>query len=362
MIIAVSDLHLGDPVSNRTGVLSFIEDFLTQKSDEISDLILLGDILDLWRRNSSAVILDYLDVLNNVCALGFNVHYIVGNHDFTMIDYGPSGSTVDVPKVHPDNPTKLTVSESLTLSNGGKKFRFIHGHQMSYWYALPFYEAFSRAMCNITEEVKELSNVWTILQRQTEKHSPFIFERIGNLSSEERLKIDGKLAGPLVGHITTVEESLIEDYNLLRNFVEFKDYQTNRVAPIHNEISVLFKKIEAFPKIESLEGLRKITKDSHYEELAGAFLNAWIGVFRWLNINKESRNDGFTKLATQFQRIALMFSTGLELDEFLIHGHEHNKHVDYEIQIADAGCWIEDKSSFIKIDDGEVTCMPWPKR
>ena len=96
MIIAVSDLHLGDLASNRTGFLSFIEDFLKPKCDEITDLVLLGDILDLWRRNCSRVILDNLDILNDVCSLGFHIHYIVGNHDFIMKQFGAGGED----KVH----------------------------------------------------------------------------------------------------------------------------------------------------------------------------------------------------------------------------------------------------------------------
>ena len=147
MIIAVSDLHLGDQASNRQGFASFIEDFLKPKRDDITDLVLLGDILDLWRRNSSTVILENLDILNDVCALDFRVHYMVGNHDFIMTELGSGKDDVGLPERSPFNPNNLTIGEDQTLTNGGRKFRFIHGHQMSYWYALPFYEAFSRSMC-----------------------------------------------------------------------------------------------------------------------------------------------------------------------------------------------------------------------
>ena len=95
MIIVVSDLHLGDPASNRSGFLSFIDEFLKPNREEITDLVLLGDILDLWRRNSSTIIIDNLDILQTVCALGFPVHYIVGNHDMTMTSkFGPNKITV----------------------------------------------------------------------------------------------------------------------------------------------------------------------------------------------------------------------------------------------------------------------------
>ena len=87
MIIAVSDLHLGDPLSNKPGFKQFIDEFLKPKSDEITHLVLLGDVFDFWRRDSPTVLLDNLDILNSISSLGFHVIYAVGNHDFNMIEY-----------------------------------------------------------------------------------------------------------------------------------------------------------------------------------------------------------------------------------------------------------------------------------
>jgi len=362
MIIAVSDLHLGDPASNTQGIASFIEDFLKPNCDEITDLILLGDILDLWRRDSATVILENLDMLNTFCALGFQVHYIVGNHDFIVTEFGLGKDDVRVPKELILNPKKMTVSEGQVLTNGGRKFRFIHGHQMSYWYALPFYEAFSRAMCVVNEEIEDLSNVWTILQKQSGNLSPFITEKIHGLSEVEKAQIDKKLAGPLLGHSSTIEESVIEDYKLLQKFVTFKGYQTDSVNSIHDEMISLSSESVNFPKIESLVGIGKVTPESTYEQVASNFLNAWIGVYQWMNSGRETKRDEIMQLIRRFQRIALMFSMDLGRDEFVIHGHGHSKHVDYGNQIADSGCWIGNKASFIQIDDGKVSCTPWPIR
>ncbi len=354
MIIAVSDLHLGDPASNRNGFLSFIEEFLKPNCNEITELVLLGDILDIWRRNTSSVIRDNLDILEDVCNLGFNVHYTVGNHDFIMKELSPRELTY-IPK-------NMTVSDGQALTNGGSRFRFIHGHQMSYWYALPFYEAFSRAMCVFDPEVEDTSNIWTIIQKQSGNLSRFIIDRVHELSEKEKVQIEMKLAGPLLGHTSTIEESVIEDYNLLRKFVNFKGDQSHSMSSIHDEMISLSSESVNFPKIESLVDLGKVTQESPYEQLAGNFLNVWIGVYQWMNSGRDTKREEMMQLVRRIQRIALMFSTDVDGDEFLIHGHGHNSYVDNADRMADSGCWIGNKTSFIKIDDGIVTCKPWPIR
>lgn len=362
MIIAVSDLHLGDPASNRIGFTSFIEEFLKPKCGEITDLVLLGDILDLWRRNSSSVILENRDVLNNVCNLGFHVHYLVGNHDFIMKDYslgkddrnGPEGITCE--------SKNMTFGDVQVLENNGKKFRFIHGHQMDYWYTLPFYEAFARAMCDVTEEVEELSSVWKVLQKQKGTFSSFISKRIQEFSGERKTQIDNKLAGPLVGHTGTVEESRIEEYNLLKDLIEFREFPSNSVNTLREEIAKLSLEFKNFPMLHLLQNMETPTHENQFEELASGFLNVWIDVFQWMKINRDSKNQDLMKLVRKLQRISAMISSGLQHDEFLIHGHGHNGHVDYVNSLADSGCWIEDKASFIKIENGEVTCKQWPIR
>ena len=363
MIIAVSDLHLGDLASNRTGFLSFIEDFLKPKCDEITDLVLLGDILDLWRRNCSTVILDNLDILNDVCSLGFHIHYIAGNHDFIMKQFGAGGEDASSPEELNCNPNNMTISDSQLLSSGGENFRFIHGHQMNYWYALPFYEAFSRAMCEVEEDIEELSSVWKILQKHSGNLSTLTSERIMKLSDEQKSQIDRKLAGPLVGHSTTIEESIIEDYHLLRDFIGFTGHQSNRRDSIHEEILTLSSESGNLPNIESLAELAEIDSDNSFEELASNFLNAWIDTFQWVRSNnKEVEKEELATLIQRVQRIATMFSTDLQHDEFLIHGHGHNGHVDYTNRMADAGCWIEEKASYLSIDEGTVSYVRWPKK
>ena len=278
-----------------------------------------------------------------------------------MKRFGQGSEDTGAPAELTCNPNNMAISDNQLLENGGEKFHFIHGHQINYWYALPFYESFSQAMCEIEEEVEELSNVWKVLGRGSRNLPALTSERIMKLSDEQKSQIDRKLAGPLIGHSITMEESIIEDYQLLRDFIGFKGNQFNRKESIQEEILTLSSDSVYFQNIESLVELTNMDSNTSFEELAGTFLNAWIDTIQWLQSNKEkAEKKELVKLVGQIQRISSMFSTDLQRGEFLIHGHRHNGHVDYLNCIADSGCWIENKASFIKIDDGKVVCKPWP--
>ncbi|MFW9844968.1 MAG: metallophosphoesterase, partial [Candidatus Thorarchaeota archaeon] len=140
MIIAVSDLHLGDSLSNEKGFINFIKEFLKPNQKEISHFVLLGDILDFWGKNITSVIQDHSQIFDTLTSLDFRTHYLVGNHDFALSD----------PRIVFRND--ISVGKDISLTSSKTKLRFIHGHQLSYWYVLSFYEFFSHAMCFVTEE------------------------------------------------------------------------------------------------------------------------------------------------------------------------------------------------------------------
>ncbi|MHA1615236.1 MAG: metallophosphoesterase [Candidatus Thorarchaeota archaeon] len=365
MIIAVSDIHLGDPNSNRVGFIHFIEEFLKPKREEITQLILLGDVLDLWRRDPTTVILENLGVFNNLCSLGFHVYYVVGNHDFIMIDIAQGQTGGDVPAGLACNPTNMTVCQEHQLVNGGNSFRFIHGHQINYWYALPFYEMFSRAMCNVNNQVSELADVWRMLQRTYGSIPLFTQQRIDTLSYETRIKFENKLAGPLEGHSMSIEESIVVESNLLNPFVEIDfhknpNFQKQTLDSICKSIRELITRHSIASNIESLVELSEMAEDCPLEEIASNYLIVWEDIYRWIVSNRGMAVQENRLLSLNANRIAAMFNTDLTTEEFLIHGHGHRAFVNHQFRIADTGCWIKDAASFITIDDGEVTSNSWP--
>ncbi len=365
MIIAVSDLHLGHPISNRAGFIRFIDEFLKPKREEITQLILLGDVLDLWRRDPTTVVLENLDTFNNLCSLGFHIYYIVGNHDLIMTDFAQGQAGEEVLIGLTCNPTNITVCTEHQLVNGGNSFRFIHGHQIDYWYALPFYEMFSRAMCNVNDQVSELADVWSMLRRAYGNIPLFTQQRIDNLSDKTRIKIKNKLAGPIEGHSMSIEESIVIESDLLNPFIEINfhndpNFQKQRLESICKSIRELITRHSNTSQIESLVELSEMAEDCPLEEIASNFLIVWEDIYKWILSNRGMAVQENRQLSLNVRRIAAMFNSDLKPEEFLIHGHGHRSFVNHQFRIADTGCWIKDDASFITIDDGEVTSRSWP--
>lgn len=120
-IIAVSDIHLGYANSKEKEFSSFL-DWLAERED-ISDFVICGDMLDMWRRDMAGVTIQHLDMLNKLRNLSpeIKVHYLAGNHDYhihhlTKYPY-PFGFTKNY---DPRN--------GFELEDGDITYRFKHGY------------------------------------------------------------------------------------------------------------------------------------------------------------------------------------------------------------------------------------------
>jgi len=109
--------HLGYQESNRQSFLNFLEEICRPLGPEDS-LVLLGDILDFWRRNNVAVAIENELIFETMESLKAKVHYIVGNHDYTLI-------TLKLPENQFFN-----VKKTLRLEDNGISYNFIHGYQL----------------------------------------------------------------------------------------------------------------------------------------------------------------------------------------------------------------------------------------
>ena len=117
LIIVASDVHLGYQNSNRQHFLNFLEEVCKPLGSD-DHLVLLGDILDFWRRNNVTVAMENELVFNVLLSLNSKIHYIVGNHDYTLI-------TLKLP-----NQQFFDVRKNLRLEEGGIPYNFIHGYQL----------------------------------------------------------------------------------------------------------------------------------------------------------------------------------------------------------------------------------------
>jgi len=367
MIVAVSDLHLGDKASNRSGFKNFIEEYLEPNAKDISHLFLLGDILDLWRNNNSDVISSNLDILDSIRSLGFRAFYLVGNHDFIMTDLIGEYPGFVRSTASDENPGDITICTTHQLTDGNRKFRFIHGHQIDYWYALPFYEAFCRAMCSVDEKQNASTNIWDLVTLFSKDISPVVSSRISQISNETRRKIEQKLAGALEGNKMSKEESTLVELDLLRQFIEIGQLcptcsDADSFESLRKEVQTLSNSCRKWPSVpQSIGELSQAASSGTPEEVVSRFIMTWSDSYRWFleSEKKMTKLDKRVQLVRHLRRVAAMLTVNLQPDEFLIHGHGHIPFVDLKTRTADAGCWLRDKGSFISIEDGKVTSMPW---
>ena len=148
--IVVSDVHLGTELSDRDRFIDFIDNL----ENDVDRLVLLGDILDFWRRDPVGVLLENIDVIQKLLSLepAINVSYVLGNHDFHLIRFPRSyfGSIFDL-------------NYDLSLIYGETTYRFIHGYQLEYkrFGTLAAYEMFADEMCEAGDDVGRVADaVW----------------------------------------------------------------------------------------------------------------------------------------------------------------------------------------------------------
>jgi UDP-2,3-diacylglucosamine pyrophosphatase LpxH len=119
-IFVVSDLHLGHGSSAfvRQGKDTHFLRFLDHVDQQGGQLVVLGDLLELWRF-SLEVVLDcwawLLDRLHQLSAV-----YIPGNHDAEVAHPGARNL----------HPLFTRVREPFHVLRGGQRVQFLHGHEI----------------------------------------------------------------------------------------------------------------------------------------------------------------------------------------------------------------------------------------
>ncbi|MHA1908969.1 MAG: metallophosphoesterase, partial [Candidatus Thorarchaeota archaeon] len=90
-LMAISDLHLGFESNNFTNPRIPFSKFLDDLEDvkRIDHFIVLGDFIDLWRRNDIEVMVEQNDLLERLVRMKEDkkigtLHYLVGNHDYIV--------------------------------------------------------------------------------------------------------------------------------------------------------------------------------------------------------------------------------------------------------------------------------------
>lgn len=82
-MIAVSDVHLGY-TQQKPQFLAFLDHLVTKN---LSHFVILGDFVDMWRRDNVGLLIENVDVFTRLETLqqrAVPVHIIAGNHDFLL--------------------------------------------------------------------------------------------------------------------------------------------------------------------------------------------------------------------------------------------------------------------------------------
>jgi UDP-2,3-diacylglucosamine pyrophosphatase LpxH len=165
-IVAVSDVHLGMEGANEGNFIEFLEhlDF-----GEVKHLVLLGDIIDLWRRDFTNAFMENAAVLKLISEIASKtkVHYVIGNHDYYLLRLS---------EINGQN-FPFEVSKTLTLKNEAEQpaenrldYFFIHGYQLEvlcnpYYKSMKTYEAFSEQLCLAGDEKGNAAEqAWKLIQ------------------------------------------------------------------------------------------------------------------------------------------------------------------------------------------------------
>jgi UDP-2,3-diacylglucosamine pyrophosphatase LpxH len=153
VIVATSDQHLGMDTSDKTSFEKFLDQILLDTT--ITDFVLLGDVVDMWRRDASGVFLENRTTFDKIASVAENikVHYVYGNHDYHL-------------RYLKDHAYPFKFCPELPLrEDGGKKIRFVHGYQFDDLMknAKPLLDALCRVMSDDIGNCESV--VWAILTR-----------------------------------------------------------------------------------------------------------------------------------------------------------------------------------------------------
>ncbi|SFM83501.1 UDP-2,3-diacylglucosamine diphosphatase [Methanolobus profundi] len=158
-IIAVSDVHLGMDGARKDDFTEFIHRVKDMGADH---LVLLGDIIDIWRRDFTKAVIECSEPLNalNDILDDTQVHYVVGNHDYYMLRLSEK-----LKENFPFEVEKTTVIKSMN-----KEFFFFHGYQLEvlcnpHYKSMQTYEKFSEQMCLAGDDEGDIADAaWKIYQ------------------------------------------------------------------------------------------------------------------------------------------------------------------------------------------------------
>jgi UDP-2,3-diacylglucosamine pyrophosphatase LpxH len=163
-VVVTSDHHLGYEKSDKASFDAFLETLA--KDNDITHFVLLGDVVDMWRRDASGVFLEHRDTFGRILALrnkGIDVQYVAGNHDYHALSLQ-----------NHSYPFAFRPELLLEDTASNVTYRFVHGYQFD----LEQQEGWMEGLCRVmSDEVGDFeSGLWAELTRGWSNPKYVLFE------------------------------------------------------------------------------------------------------------------------------------------------------------------------------------------
>jgi UDP-2,3-diacylglucosamine pyrophosphatase LpxH len=156
--IVVSDIHLGSQSCDKEAFHDFLDSLRNDK--DLTDLVVLGDFVDMWRRDASGVFLENMDTMQLLKDLGKNVrlHFVAGNHDYHLLRLRNRAPHYQYP---------FEFQQSLELQDGEHTYRFIHGYEFEYGKEHELMKIVMETLCHIMSDSEgtQENELWTSVLR-----------------------------------------------------------------------------------------------------------------------------------------------------------------------------------------------------
>jgi UDP-2,3-diacylglucosamine pyrophosphatase LpxH len=142
-LIIVSDIHLGYKNADKDSFNRFLDSLQSDK--ETTDLVLLGDIVDMWRRDAAGVFLENWDIVQKIINLKqkMRVHYVAGNHDYHVLNIR-----------HHSYP--FSFAKNLKFTDGDHTYTIRHGYEFDPNQKTAFMEALCHVMYDKIEDLADI--------------------------------------------------------------------------------------------------------------------------------------------------------------------------------------------------------------
>ncbi len=197
--IVVSDIHLGSQSCDKQA----FQDFLVTLQDDkgLTDLVILGDFVDMWRRDASGIFLENMDTMQLLKDLGkkIKLHFVAGNHDYHLLRLRNRAPHYNYP---------FEFHQVLELEDKGHTYRFMHGYEFEYGKEHELMKIAMETLCHVMSdsEGKEEDEFWSYLIRTlSDLHFSALTKSLEGDSV--RIKAKSLMSGPEVRLKDKLEET-----------------------------------------------------------------------------------------------------------------------------------------------------------